>query len=168
MKALDLTKVESNVKQKKNGSKTSRLSDRANGANSPKFSMKTARSLSKSADVVQFIDDNVYFAFKLTNANLFTNELDENQITLFKKILRETSATIPKYDLISTKFNMNFPENDYLIFKAPFSKLFDLYRLLKHLGICRILDIETQTKITNGTDTLILLPLATAPLPEVI
>ncbi|MFS8158925.1 MAG: hypothetical protein ACMG6E_01690, partial [Candidatus Roizmanbacteria bacterium] len=87
-----------------------------------------------------------------------------NSQTLLHKILTTIKAEVAINVNVSSKFDISLPSRDYLIFLAPFSKLFDLYRLLKHLKVCRILDTESQMKLVAGNDTLILLNLVTTPL----
>tara|TARA_R110002072_G_scaffold45565_1_gene126592 strand:+ start:1212 stop:1748 length:537 start_codon:yes stop_codon:yes gene_type:complete len=86
---------------------------------------------------------------------------DEKQI-YFKKELRMCGCKRIAGNKIKTLFEMNFNNDAQICFKGPYSKLFDLFRLIMYMDVYEFNAIKAQLKITNRNgDTLIIMPLIT-------
>lgn len=117
---------------------------------------------SRSPEIAKsFNDDSMtYFAIYTSYAPLFRN-LDDAKETLLMQLIESFQATCPTLNSVSKKFDFALPEDNYLCFYAPFSKMFDLRNALKRMDIVRVIGYSTITRYVNTEteETLIILNL---------
>lgn len=102
------------------------------------------------------IDDSpTYFVYKYSSNNKL-HMLRNETIKLFHYKLDTMNSRKVDPREINEKFNM-FLSNNHIIFFAPFSKLYDLYELLKSLKFCNIYGIDGIHRYVNKDNQILIL-----------
>lgn len=121
--------------------KSTRKSDRKLDFSPRKSGFLTSRSRRKdvnSIDTVSLVNTTTYFAFKVQQAELLRVKL--------KAKYKIQVSTLPK---ISKIFHIELHSSDYIVFHAPLSEMFNLYRQIKSLDPS-LVEIKNQLKFVNN------------------
>lgn len=105
------------------------------------------------------VDDSMtYMGFKYSSKNSICT-LSEEHIKWFHSETDKIKTKKIDFREIDDKFSITL-ESNHIFFLAPFSKLFDIYRILEHLDFCKMYGIETQIRYINPEgDVLLVMPI---------
>lgn len=124
--------------------------------------LRTSRKSSKDRNKTSILDDSkTYFAFKLEgNSHLFRG-LPVDKESLLMDQIYALDSICPTLEEISDMFNIYLPKSDYIAFYSPYSKMFDLIRVIGKLGVIKITSVKTQLRFKNkeNNEILVVLPL---------
>lgn len=109
----------------------------------------------KSKKVFETVKDPItYFAFQVKNASDLMEKADPNKTAFFLKKLE----TINSERIFDDEIDLE--KNDHIIIRGPYSKLFEIFSLIKYINVFNINAIKMQLLMKNHKDEmLIVLPL---------